>query len=54
MDEKSHENILIHDFSNKTLIGLKPLRIRFLKIDGFIRIYGGTRYLTLFGTSQQN
>ena len=25
------------------------MRIRFDKIDGFIRIYGGTRYLTLFG-----
>ena len=25
------------------------MHIRFDKIDGFIRIYGGTRYLTLFG-----
>ena len=30
-------------------IGPKPLRIKFVKIDGFIRIYDGTRYLTLFG-----
>ena len=30
------------------MIGPKPLRIRFDKIDGFIRVYGGTRYLTLF------
>ena len=31
------------------MIDPKPLHIRFDKIDGFIRIYGGTRYLTLFG-----
>ena len=28
------------------------LRIRFNKIDGIIRICGGTRYLTLFGTKK--
>ena len=33
IDEKSHENILIHDTSYKTLIGLKPLHIRFHKIE---------------------
>ena len=27
----------------------KPLRIRFDHIDWFIRVYDGTRYLTLFG-----
>ena len=37
---------------DKTLIGSKSLRIRFDKIDGFIRIYGGTRYLTLFGSEK--
>ena len=26
----------------------KPLRIRFDKVDGFIRVYDGTRYLVLF------
>ena len=30
-------------------MGAKPLRIRFDKIDGFIKIYDGTRYLVLFG-----
>ena len=49
IDEKSHENILIYDISDKTLINPKRLRIRFDKIDGFIRMYDGTRYLTLFG-----
>ena len=43
-DKKSHENILIYDISYKTLIGPKPLRIRFDKINGFIIIYDGTRY----------
>ena len=52
IDEKSHKNILIYDISYKTLIGSKPLRIRFDKIDGFIRIYDGTRYLTLFGSEK--
>ena len=27
----------------------KPLRIRFDKVDGFIKIYDETRYLVLFG-----
>ena len=49
IDEKSDANILIYEISCKTLIVSKPLRIRFDKIDGFIRIYDGTRYLTLFG-----
>ena len=50
IDEKSHENILINNISYKTLIGPKPLRIKFDKIDGFIRIYDETRRLTLFGS----
>ena len=33
----------------QTLIGAKPMCIRFDKIDGFIRIYDGTIYLVLFG-----
>ena len=49
-DKKSHENIPIYDISYKTLISSKPLRIRFYKIDGIVRIYDGTRYLTLAST----
>ena len=49
IDEKSQENILIHNSSYKTLIGAKPLSIRFNEINGFIRVYNGTRYLVLFG-----
>ena len=36
--------ILVYDISYKTLIGSKPLRIRFDIIDRIIRIYNGTRY----------
>ena len=52
IDEKSHKNILIYDISYKTLIDSKPLRIRLDKIDGFIRIYNGTRYLTLLDSEK--
>ena len=50
--KKSNENILIYDNSDKNLIDPKPLCIRFDKIDGFIRIYDGTRYFTLFGSEK--
>ena len=30
----------------------KPLGIRFDKIDGFIKVYDGTRYLVLFGSEK--
>ena len=43
---------MIYDNSYKNLIDPKPLRIRFDKIDGFIRIYDGARYLTLFGSEK--
>ena len=49
IDEKSDGNILIYNMSYRTLIDSKPLRIRFLKLHGIIRIYDGIRYLTLFG-----
>ena len=41
IDEKSFENILIYNISYKPLSDAKPLRIRFDKIDGFIRVYDG-------------
>ena len=53
IDEKSHENILIYDISYKTLIYSKPSRIRFNKINGFIRICDGTRHLTLFDSEKK-
>ena len=48
-DEKLRENILIYNISYKTLIGAKSLRIKFNKIEGFITIVDGNRYLTWFG-----
>ena len=51
-DEKSQKDILIFDILYENLIGAKPLRIRFDKIDGFIRSYDGTRYLRLFGSEK--
>ena len=41
MYKKSQENTFVYD-----LIVLKALRFRFDRIDEFIRIYDGTRYLT--------
>ena len=44
---KTYKTILIDDISKKTFMGLIPLRIRFEKIDGFIKIYDGIRYLVI-------
>ena len=38
------------DCYNKNQITAKPLRIRFDRVDRFIRGYHGTRYLVLFGS----
>ena len=42
-DEKLYGNILVCNISYKTLIDATPLHIRFNKMDGFIRVYDGTR-----------
>ena len=47
INEKSYENILVYNISYKILIGDKSLRIRIVKVDGFIRVYDGSRYLLL-------
>ena len=36
----------------KSLIDFKHLPIRFDKIDGFIKVYDGSRYLVLFGSEK--
>ena len=47
--EKLYENISVYDISYETSTAPKPLRIRFDKIDGFIRVYGDEfRHLVLF------
>ena len=43
---------MIYEISYKTLIDPKYLLIRFDKIDGFIRIFVGTRYLTLLSSEK--
>ena len=43
---------LVYNISYKTWIDAKPLRIRFDRIDGFIRVYDGPRYLVLFGSEK--
>ena len=48
IDKISYENSFVYNFSYKTLIDAKPMRIRFDKIDGFIIVYDGTRHLVLF------
>ena len=40
---------MVSDISWKRLIGAKLLRIRNDKVDGFIRVYDGTRFSVLFG-----
>ena len=50
-DEKSFENILVYNISNKNLIA-NPLRIRFDKIDDFIRTYDGTKSLVSYGSKK--
>ena len=50
IEKKSSKNILMYDIWYKIIIAPKSFRIRFDKIEGFIRIYTETRYLTLFGS----
>ena len=54
LTEKSYENILIYNISYKIFMGAKPLCIWFKKIDGFIKIYDGIRYLILFASERYN
>ena len=48
VNEKLYENILVYHISYRTLIDAKPLRFRLDKVDGFIRVYDGTKHLLLF------
>ena len=47
-------DILIYDISYKTFMDVKPLYIRFDKINEFIKTYDGSRYLVLFGPERYN
>ena len=48
LDEKSYENILVSNILYKKFMDEKPLSIRFDKVDGVIKVYGGIRYLEIF------
>ena len=49
LDKNLYENIRVYDISYKTSTGLKPLRIMFEKIDGFVMVHGsGFWYLVFF------
>ena len=52
VNKKSYKDILVYDMSYKTLIDVKPLRNTFDKVDRFIRVDGGTRYLVLLRTEK--
>ena len=40
---------MVYEISYKTLLGAKLSCIRFNKVDGYIRVYDGNRYLHLSG-----
>ena len=48
LKDKSYKNTLFYDIIYRTLFGSKPLQISFDEVDGFIRVYDGIIYLTLF------
>ena len=52
--KKQYENILVYNMSYKSVIDSTPLLIRLNKIDGFVRVYDGTRYLLLFGSEKND
>ena len=54
MDEKKHENILIHDVVYKTRYDTKALHIIFDKVDEYIGKYDRTKYLELFHSDEKN
>ena len=48
--KKRNENILVYDILYKTSIGVETVRIKFNKIEGFIKIHDKIRYLVLKGS----
>ena len=58
LEEKSYKNkyemILSYDISYKTLIGPDQLSVKSDKINGFIKIYAGIRYLVLYDYERYN
>ena len=54
MVEKLHKNILVYDILYKALFSSRTLRISFVEVNGFIRVYDGIRYTSLFGLEKYN
>ena len=54
MIEKLHKNILVYDILYKALFSSRTLRISFVEVNGFIRVYDGIRYTSLFGLEKYN
>ena len=52
IDEKSLKNILVHNNFQECLIAFTTLPTRFDKIDRFIRVYNGNRYLVLLASEK--
>ena len=50
----SNENILIYDVFHKNLIDVRTLHVIYNKVDGFIKDYGETICLFLFGVKKYN
>ena len=48
LDKKSYENVLVDNILYKKFMDTKPLRIKFNKVEGLIKIYNEIRYLELF------
>ena len=46
---KNHTKIFWFIIFHAKFVDAKPMHIRFDKVDGFIRVYDGTKYLVLFG-----
>ena len=49
-DENSYGDILVYDISCKTFMGAKGLRVRFHKVNRFIKIYDSSSSQILFAT----
>ena len=45
---------MIYDISHKTFMGSEWLCIKFSKIDGFIKVYDGIRYIEIFDYEEQD
>ena len=53
LDKESNERILIFYAACKTSFCVKPRRIVFDKVDGYIRKYESTKYLALFYSGEK-